>query len=77
MTGEQLILAELRSLRVDINRMQGTRLTNKTMAERLGVTTRTLYNRIQSGSVPHPGPDGTWLLAEVMEWEARTQSIPA
>ena len=61
-------------MRVDMNRILGTRLNNAAMADRLGVTRRTLYNRVQNESVPRPGPDGTWLVADVMNWETKTQS---
>lgn len=63
------ILKELQSIRADINRLLGIRLDQEAMASRLGVTKRTLYNRIQSGTVPRPGTDGKWLLSSVMEWE--------
>jgi predicted DNA-binding transcriptional regulator AlpA len=62
---------DMRSLREDFHRMLGTRLTREQFAERLNISTRTLYNRIESGSVPRPGPDGRWLLSDVMEWERR------
>ena len=63
------IYEEIRSLRIELHRITGTRLNHEAMAARLGVTKRTLYNRIQNGSVPRP-TDGTWLVAEVMEWES-------
>ena len=68
---ERAILKEIRSLRLDMTKILGTRLDKEAMANRLGVTRRTLYNRIQSGSVPNPGTDGKWLLADVMVWEEK------
>lgn len=65
---EQEILKEIRALRADMNRLLGVRLDHTAMAQRLGVTTRTLYNRVKAGSVPLP-KEGKWLLAEVLEWE--------
>jgi len=63
------ISQDVRGLREEFHRMMGTRLTREQLAERLSVSTRTLYNRIEGGSVPRPGPDGRWLLSDVMEWE--------
>jgi len=48
-------------------------LSRAQMCERLGITSHTLTNRLRRGEVPQPGPDGRWLLEEVMEWEARRQ----
>lgn len=62
---------ELKGLREDLHRILGTRLNRDQFAERLRVSSRTLYSRIENGSVPHPGPDGRWLLADIMEWERR------
>lgn len=46
------------------------RLSRQEMADRLGVTTRTLARMIDAGKVPPPR-DGKWLLSEVVEWEAQ------
>lgn len=70
----EALYEEIRAIRVDMNRILGTRLTNAAMADRLGITRRTLYNRIQNQSVIRPGPDGTWLVADVMTWEAKGQT---
>jgi predicted DNA-binding transcriptional regulator AlpA len=67
----EALYEEIRALRVDMNRLLGIRLNHQAMADRLGVTRRTLYNRIQAGSVPRPGPDGTWLVADVLNWERK------
>lgn len=74
---EEAILKEIRGLRLDMAKILGTRLDKEAMANRLGVTTRTLYNRIQAGSVPRPGPDGKWLVADVMAWEEEQSKEPA
>jgi len=47
-------------------------LSRAQMCQRLRITSRTLTNRLRRGEVPQPGPDGRWLLEEVMEWERRT-----
>lgn len=63
-------LDQLTSAVVVLANMQGSRLTRKEMAQRLRIHTRTLAERIDNGSVPPP-KDGMWLLADVIEWEAR------
>jgi len=68
---EEAILIELKALRLDMNRLLGIRLDQNDMADRLGITTRTLYNRIRAGTVPLPS-EGRWLLANVVEWETQT-----
>lgn len=50
-------------------RVLNSRLSRQEMADRLGVTTRTLARMIDAGKVPPPR-DGKWLLSEVVEWEA-------
>ena len=60
---------ELKGLREDLHRILGTRINRDQFAERLKVSSRTLYSRIGNGTVPHPDPDGKWLLADIMEWE--------
>ena len=68
---EEATLAELRAMRLDMNRLLGIRLDHPAMADRLGITTRTLYNRVKAGTVPLPS-EGKWLLANVIEWETQT-----
>jgi predicted DNA-binding transcriptional regulator AlpA len=67
----ETIHQEIQALRLDITKLMGTRLNHEAMADRLGVTRRTLYNRIQAGTVPRPNADGVWLLSDVMTWEAK------
>lgn len=53
--------------------MLGTRLDRAQLAERLGVHRNTLANRLQTDRrFPRPGPDGKWLLSDVVEWEQRS-----
>lgn len=63
------IVQELRSLREIVLTLLNRRLSRQDMAERLGVTTRTLARMIDAGKVPPP-TDGKWLLSEVVEWES-------
>lgn len=70
----ELLFKELKALRKDVNKLAGTRLDQEAFANRLGVSKRTLYNRVQAGSVPLPDPDGKWLLANIMDWEDRQSS---
>jgi predicted DNA-binding transcriptional regulator AlpA len=49
----------------------GARLTRPEVLERLGIHRNTLRTYIQDKGFPTPGKDGKWLLAEVVEWEAR------
>jgi uncharacterized protein YdbL (DUF1318 family) len=44
------------------------RLSRQDLADRLGITTRTLSKRIDAGQVPQP-VNGKWLLSEIVEWE--------
>lgn len=60
---------DMHTLHVDVHRILGTRLTKDEFAKRLKISRRTLYSRIESGSVPRPRSDGLWLLADVIEWE--------
>lgn len=53
-----------------ISRCMGTRLTRDDMCARLRTCRQTLSARMKNGSVPKPMPDGKWLLADVMAWEA-------
>lgn len=52
-------------------RLMGARLTRSEVCERLGVHRNTLRAYIADRGFPKPGKDGKWLLAEVVEWEAR------
>jgi predicted DNA-binding transcriptional regulator AlpA len=47
-----------------------SKLTRAQMCHRLGVTSNTITNRLRRGQMPKPGPDGRWLLEEVIEWES-------
>lgn len=63
------VLAEIQALRQELHLITGTRLNREQLSDRLCITTRTLYSRIENGSVPRPGRDGRWLLSDIMEWE--------
>jgi predicted DNA-binding transcriptional regulator AlpA len=52
-------------------RLMGARLTRQEVLERLGVHRNTLRSYIADRGFPKPGKDGKWLLAEIVEWEAR------
>jgi predicted DNA-binding transcriptional regulator AlpA len=52
-------------------RLMGARLTRQEVLERLGIHRNTLRTYIMDKGFPTPGKDGKWLLAEVVEWEAR------
>lgn len=56
---------------VNLARLMGARLTRTEVLERLGVHRNTLRTYIIEKGFPKPGKDGKWLLAEVVEWEAR------
>lgn len=64
-------LAALTSAVAHSLRMQGTRLTRADVCDRLGIHRNTLRTYINDKGFPTPGKDGKWLLAEVVEWEAR------
>jgi len=54
----------------------GTRLNREQLAQRLGIHRHTLRVRLaQDRSMPRPGPDGRWLLSEIMHWEQRQVSL--
>lgn len=70
-------MSELAELRQDVRSLRDTvltllnrRLSRQDMADRMGVTTRTLARMIDAGKVPQP-VNGKWLLSEVVEWEAQ------
>ncbi|MCW5222423.1 hypothetical protein D8B23_18725 [Verminephrobacter aporrectodeae subsp. tuberculatae] len=53
-------------------RMLGTRLDRGQLAQRMNVHRNTLTKRLaKDPGFPRPGPDGKWLLSEVIEWEQR------
>lgn len=71
---ESAIIERLDSLTaafVAMAKITGARLTRAQMCERLGVSGKTLTDRVRNGKCPTPGSDGKWLLAEVVEWEAK------
>lgn len=50
----------------------GTRLNRSQFAHRLGIHRNTLATRLaQDRTMPRPGKDGKWLLADIIEWESR------
>jgi predicted DNA-binding transcriptional regulator AlpA len=61
----------LTSVVAAFTRLAGVRLTRAEVCERLGIHRNTLHNYIQEKDFPTPGRDGKWLLAEVLEWDAR------
>lgn len=74
---DNAILQRLDSLTaafVAMSRLVGARLTRTQMCERLGVSGKTLTDRVRRGVVPSPGTDGKWLVCEVVEWESREAS---
>ena len=74
MSDTQTIIQRLDSLTAAVQgfaKLTGARLTRVEVCERLGVHRNTLHTYIQSKDFPTPGRDGKWLLAEVLEWEAR------
>lgn len=52
-------------------RLMGARLTRQEVLDRLGIHRNTLRAYVLDKGFPKPGKDGKWLLAEVVEWEAR------
>jgi predicted DNA-binding transcriptional regulator AlpA len=71
---EQAIIEKLDALTaavVALARLAGVRLTRAEVCERLGVHRNTLSAYMADKDFPTPGKDGKWLLAEVLEWEAR------
>lgn len=71
---EAAILNRLESLTtafVALARVTGARLTRAEVCDRLGVHRNTLPTYISEKGFPTPGRDGKWLVAEIVEWEAR------
>lgn len=54
-----------------LTRQMGVRLTREQVLERLDIHRNTLRTYILEKDFPKPGKDGKWLLAEIVEWEAR------
>lgn len=51
----------------------GTRLNRSQFAQRLGIHRNTLATRLdQDRTMPRPGKDGKWLLADIIAWESRS-----
>jgi predicted DNA-binding transcriptional regulator AlpA len=74
MSENEAILQRLDGLTAAVQsfaRLAGARLTRVEVCDRLGVHRNTLRSYIMDRDFPTPGRDGKWLLAEVLEWEAR------
>lgn len=74
MTNETAILNRLDSLTqgfANLARLMGARLSRQEVLDRLDIHRNTLRTYINEKGFPKPGKDGKWLLAEVVEWEAR------
>jgi predicted DNA-binding transcriptional regulator AlpA len=68
------IIRQLESLTtafVAMAKASGARLTRAEVLERLGIHRNTLANYIADREFPTACRDGKWLLAEIVEWEAR------
>ena len=77
---DPVVVAELRSLRqtvLTLCKYIGPHLTREQVCTRLGVSRNTLARRIEAGQFPRPGSDGKWLLAEIVEHEARERGLQA
>lgn len=64
----QELRQDVRSLRETVLTLLNRRLSRQELADRMGITTRTLAKRIDAGQVPQP-VNGKWLLSEIVEWE--------
>lgn len=64
-------LDALTSAVAGLARLSGARLTRAEVCARIGIHRNTLATYISERGFPTPGRDGKWLLAEVLEWEAR------
>lgn len=60
-------LKGLRELMLVLVKKDDRMVSRQELAERMGITTRTLAKRIESGQVPPP-VHGKWLLSEVLEF---------
>ena len=66
-----LELAELRRDLAELHRDRGSRLSRAEVCDRLRIHRNTLPTYIKERGFPKPTRDGEWLLAEVIEWEAK------
>lgn len=64
-------IASLTDAVAQLARVHGKRLTRADICERYGFHRNTLARRIESGAFPRPTKEGDWLLADVVEWEAK------
>lgn len=53
---------------------KGERLTTAQVTERVGRCRQTIMNMVRRGDFPEPCNDGRWLLADVLEWEAKKKA---
>lgn len=53
---------------------KGERLTTAQVTERVGRCRQTIMNMVRRGDFPEPCNDGKWLLADVLEWEAKKKA---
>lgn len=60
-------LKGLRELMLVLVKQDDRMVSRQELADRMGITTRTLAKRIDSGQVPQP-VHGKWLLSEVLEF---------
>lgn len=70
------LMAEMKQQRKDflvLLRMQGAMKTRKQMMTRYDVCNATLNSRVAAKIYPSPGPDGLWLLSEILEFEDRAR----
>lgn len=72
MSEADLILKEVRSLRGDVARLLGTRITREQYADRLGVSLSTFDRMNKAGQTAKP-LRGKWLLADVIAFDDRNQ----
>lgn len=63
-------LAAIRRELAELHQERGTRLSRGAVLARLGVHRNTLRTYIDKRGFPAPCQDGSWLLSEVIEWEA-------
>lgn len=64
----QELSRNVRDLQETVLTLLNRRLSRQDLADRMGITTKTLAKRIDAGQVPQP-TNGKWLLSEVVEWE--------
>jgi predicted DNA-binding transcriptional regulator AlpA len=56
---------------LELAKVRGERVTRAQFMERLGIKRHTFERRMKAGEFPKTDAGGKWLLAEIMEWEAR------